>query len=108
MFLVYDGSAKDHDVTPAVSRKGEDGRPMKRKYVQPAKYVFTPVDTYKLWGVEFPKGVPVEVTNAALIKKAQALGCFKETSAIEALAEPSGEEAPKRRRGRLAEPSAES
>lgn len=81
--LTYDGSARDHDVTPAVAKIGSDGKPEKRKYVKPAVYVFKPIDTYDLWGVKFPKGVPVEVGDHELVTKAKALGCFEIVGAVE-------------------------
>jgi len=39
----------------------------------------TEIETYKIWGHEFPRDRKVEVQNEALAFKLRALGCFRET-----------------------------
>lgn len=86
--FTYDGSARDHAVTPGVHAIGRDGRPIKRQYVRPARTEYFGIDEYNLWGFKFPAGepVPVSATDAhfrkhattlhAMVQKATALGCF--------------------------------
>jgi hypothetical protein len=113
MQLIYDGSAFDTEHLPAEPRLGQDGKPIKRKYTGAHKLIKTPIDTYDLWGVKFPKGEAIEVPPAMvarkMVEKAMALKCFsvaKPSSLAEVVppapeavaAEPEAEAAPKRHR----------
>lgn len=93
--LTYDGSAQDHEVVPAKSAIGKDGQPIKRVYVREAQLQYLPINTYKLWGVDFPTGEAVQVRDPALVRKALALGCFEYDGPEDWLVEP-----PKRARDR--------
>ena len=75
--LTYLGGAQDHEVVPQEYALGTDGKPDRRRVPKKqAENVYKGVKTYKLWGQEFPEGVPVKVANKKLIAKAEALGCF--------------------------------
>lgn len=86
--FIYDGTACDTHTTPAVNRRGDDGKPVQREYVRPETVERIKLDTYRLWGIEFPENEPVEVgpgdrrltgkglSLENLVAKASGLGCF--------------------------------
>lgn len=70
--VTYAGGGFDHAVTPGVHKIGKDHKPIKRRYLKPAVTKFHEIDTYKLWGFEFPKGESVEIgDNHGLFIKGQ-------------------------------------
>jgi hypothetical protein len=108
--VIYDGSAFDTHVEPGVHKIGEDGKPIKRKYLKPPVLSRKPLDVKELWGLEFPKGeeveVPPELVARGFLRKVKAMKCFKilpdqpEQLVAPAPAEPDSEDASTRRRGR--------
>lgn len=79
--VIYDGSAWDTHVEPGVHKIGEDGKPVKRKYVKQPILTRKPIETYELWGLNCPKGqeveVPPELVARGFLRKAKALKCFQ-------------------------------
>lgn len=79
--LVYDGSALDTEHIPGKHKMGEDGKPIKRKYVTAHQFKTFTRDPFQIWGLTFPKGVEVEVppdlVARGFLKKAKALNCFQ-------------------------------
>lgn len=89
--VTYIGGAKDHEVSPQVfpkkegvagdakSYKDAKGIVVQDKRQPPLKeesISYKEMETYVLWGTEFHKGRPVQVTNQKLVAKCKALGCF--------------------------------
>lgn len=86
--FIYDGSAFDTHTTPAVNRLDNNGKPIPRDYVKLEVVERIKLDTYRLWGIEFPENEPVEVAPddrrltskglslESLVAKASGLQCF--------------------------------
>ena len=128
--FVYNGTAKDHDWSPTPQTVGKavqmlddagmpvvdgSGRPVyerESKYVRdakgnvvmggPPKIKTRLLDVFNLWGVEFPEGERVEVTNAALALKLRGMDGFDEVDEAtdEAADETPSPSPPKRKPGR--------
>ena len=103
--FVYDGSENDTDSepTPLFDKKGEPvlDHSGKQKLGGPPILHQIPIDTYVLMGVEFPKGVPVEVKLSALALKLRGMDSFHEQAeTVPAVEE---KEEPKRGRPRKVE-----
>ena len=88
--FVYDGGAFDTDSEPTPLFK--NGEPVldhsgKQKLGGPPILHRIPIDTYQLMGVEFPKGVEVEVKSSALALKLRGMDHFheKEEAVVEEL-----------------------
>jgi hypothetical protein len=61
-----------------------------------------PIEVFKLWGVDFPAGEPVEISDPQLALKLRCLAYFEELEAIDVAEEDDADEKPKRKRSRSA------
>jgi hypothetical protein len=75
--IMYDGSAKDHEVVVEVLKKGKDGKPQKRRIVKPSRNIYKEVEVFNLWGQLFPQGEKFCVTDPDVLQKAAGMGCFE-------------------------------
>jgi hypothetical protein len=109
--LVYLGGALDHEVIPqqfpamegiegpAKEYRDGKGRVLQDKRMPLIKEAETKtfeIKVYDLWGKKFPKNEPVTVTNAKLIAKAKALGCFEVREDVKAEAKVDGKKGDKK------------
>ena len=86
---VLDAAGRQRHMRVGALLKGKDGRPVMGG--EPKK-TFIPIETYKIWGSEFPTGEPVEVSDQALARKLRCLGCFDEVEAKAAKAAPAADD----------------
>lgn len=87
--FTYLGGHQDTHVTPAVNKRGTDKKPIKRVYARMDTLERRNVETFKLWGFDFPVGEPQRLhehdarfreSNTRLVelaRKLKAFTCFR-------------------------------
>jgi len=87
--LALDAQGRPRMVSAGIPERDVNGRPM---LGGEPKRAYTPIETYTMWGVEFPPGKPVYVSKKSLALKLRCSPYFNEVE------KPSEEEAPAKRK----------